>query len=126
MKNTNRQDISDFPKDWILAAKMYEDLGTLQKTADALGIKLQTVRGRLNRMGVKLRSPGHQEGATILITAKECRELRFAQGLSQTKLADLCGVSRRTINLFENGKRIPTETTQNKIIAVLNGEAING
>jgi DNA-binding XRE family transcriptional regulator len=124
MKHSKPKNLSDYPEDWILAAETYENLGTLQKTADALGIKLQTVRGRLNRMGVKLRPPGHHEGCEVLITSQECRELRCRRGLSQTKLAELCGLARPTINMFENGRRLPQEETQRKIISILNDETL--
>ena len=36
------------------------------------------------------------------------KELREAQGLTQAQLADLIGVSRKTVNTVENGVFIPS------------------
>lgn len=47
------------------------------------------------------------------------KELREARGLTQAQLADLIGVSRKTINTVENGIFVPSTIIALKLAAAL-------
>jgi len=47
------------------------------------------------------------------------RELREAKGLTQAQLADLIGVSRKTVNTVENGVFIPSTVVALKLAGAL-------
>ena len=47
------------------------------------------------------------------------RELREAKGLTQAQLADLIGVSRKTVNTVENGVFIPSTVVALKLAKAL-------
>ncbi len=47
------------------------------------------------------------------------RELREARGLTQAPLADLIGVSRKTVNTVENGVFIPSTVIALKLAGAL-------
>ncbi len=47
------------------------------------------------------------------------RELREARGLTQAQLADLIGVSRKTVNTVENGVFIPSTVVALKLAGAL-------
>jgi len=47
------------------------------------------------------------------------RELREAKGLTQAQLADLIGVSRKTVNTVENGVIIPSTVVALKLAGAL-------
>ena len=47
------------------------------------------------------------------------RELREAQGLTQAQLADLIGVSRKTVNTVENGVFVPSTIVALKLAGAL-------
>ena len=47
------------------------------------------------------------------------RELREAQGLTQAQLADLIGVSRKTVNTVENGVFVPSTILALKLAKAL-------
>ena len=47
------------------------------------------------------------------------KELREAQGLTQAQLADLIGVSRKTVNTVENGVFIPSTVVALKLAGAL-------
>jgi putative transcriptional regulator len=47
------------------------------------------------------------------------RELREAKGLTQAQLADLIGVSRKTVNTVENGVFVPSTVVALKLAAAL-------
>lgn len=51
---------------------------------------------------------------------KELKELRKKSGLTQSELANKCGLSKNAIWNYENNKRNPTLNTLNKISEVLN------
>lgn len=51
--------------------------------------------------------------------AKRIIETRTERGISQYKLAQLSGISQAGISQIESGKKQPTFTTLEKIIAVL-------
>jgi len=54
---------------------------------------------------------------------KRMKELRLAAGLSQPKLAEMTGVSLRTIQNYESGTRKPSNIQiTNKIAAALNAD----
>ncbi len=46
-----------------------------------------------------------------MLTAEQCRLARGWLGWDQKKLADVAGVARNTISLFENGKGEPRKAT---------------
>lgn len=46
-----------------------------------------------------------------MITSEQCRLARGWLGWDQKKLADVAGVARNTISLFENGKGEPRKAT---------------
>jgi putative transcriptional regulator len=48
------------------------------------------------------------------------KEIRNERGLTQADLAELIGVSRKTINTVENGVFIPSTTLALSLAAVLN------
>ena len=56
-----------------------------------------------------------------LITA--LKEMREARGLTQAQLAELVGVSRKTINTVENGVFVPSTVIALKLAAAL-GEPV--
>src|SRR5262245_43156612 len=47
------------------------------------------------------------------------RELREAKGFTQAQLADLIGVSRKTVNTVENGVFVPSTVVALKLAAAL-------
>ena len=47
------------------------------------------------------------------------KELREAQGLTQAQLADLIGVSRKTVNTVENGVFVPSTVVALKLAKAL-------
>ena len=47
------------------------------------------------------------------------RELRESKGLTQAQLADLIGVSRKTVNTVENGVFIPSTVVALKLAGAL-------
>ena len=47
------------------------------------------------------------------------REVREAKGLTQAQLADLIGVSRKTVNTVENGVFIPSTVVALKLAGAL-------
>jgi len=47
------------------------------------------------------------------------RELREDQGLTQAQLADLIGVSRKTVNTVENGVFVPSTVVALKLAGAL-------
>ena len=47
------------------------------------------------------------------------RELREAKGLTQAQLADLIGVSRKTVNTVENGVFVPSTVVALKLAGAL-------
>ena len=47
------------------------------------------------------------------------KELREAKGLTQAQLADLIGVSRKTVNTVENGVFIPSTVVALKLAGAL-------
>lgn len=47
---------------------------------------------------------------------------RAKYDLSQAGLADLCGLSKMTVNQIENGNQEPTELTRAKIELIIGGE----
>jgi len=47
------------------------------------------------------------------------RELREAKGLTQAQLADLIGMSRKTVNTVENGVFVPSTIVALKLAAAL-------
>lgn len=47
---------------------------------------------------------------------------RAKYDLSQARLADLCGLSKMTVNQIENGNQEPTELTRAKIELIIGGE----
>ena len=47
------------------------------------------------------------------------RELREAKGLTQAQLADLIGVSRKTVNTVENGVFVPSTVVALKLAKAL-------
>jgi putative transcriptional regulator len=47
------------------------------------------------------------------------RERREAKGLTQAQLADLIGVSRKTVNTVENGVFVPSTIVALKLAAAL-------
>lgn len=47
------------------------------------------------------------------------KEIREARGLTQAQLADLIGVSRKTINTVENGVYVPSTVIALKLAAAL-------
>ena len=47
------------------------------------------------------------------------RELREAKGLTQAQLADLIGVSRKTVNTVENGVFVPSTVVALKLAQAL-------
>ena len=47
------------------------------------------------------------------------KELREAQGLTQAQLADLIGVSRKTVNTVENGVFVPSTIVALKLAGAL-------
>ena len=47
------------------------------------------------------------------------RDLREAKNLTQAQLADLIGVSRKTVNTVENGVFVPSTTVALKLAAAL-------
>ena len=51
--------------------------------------------------------------------ARVLHDHRAALGFTQTKLADLSGVTRQMISFVEQGKRIPTVDTLSKIAQAL-------
>ena len=51
------------------------------------------------------------------------RELREAKGLTQAQLADLIGVSRKTVNTVENGVFVPSTVIALKLARAL-GETV--
>ena len=51
----------------------------------------------------------------IELTGKRVKELRTAQGLSVTKLAELAGMGKSTVSMIETGKRPITPQTQNRL-----------
>ena len=48
------------------------------------------------------------------------REAREAKGLTQAQLADLIGMSRKTVNTVENGVFVPSALLALKLAAALN------
>lgn len=56
-----------------------------------------------------------------LVTA--LKEMREARGLTQAQLAELVGVSRKTINTVENGVFVPSTVIALKLAAAL-GEPV--
>ncbi len=59
---------------------------------------------------------------TILELAEEFRNLRKEKGISQTKLAAGTGISRTTLNQFENGKL--AEFGVRKLIELLDAQGL--
>lgn len=53
--------------------------------------------------------------------AKQIRAKRNALGLSHTEFGKLLGVSRETVNLWENGKLTPSKCVQPKPVAEAGG-----
>ena len=53
------------------------------------------------------------------------RELREAEGLTQAQLADLIGVSRKTVNTVENGVFVPSTVIALKLAGAL-GQPVEG
>jgi ribosome-binding protein aMBF1 (putative translation factor) len=51
----------------------------------------------------------------IELTGERVKELRTAQGLSVTKLAELAGMGKSTVSMIETGKRPITPQTQNRL-----------
>ena len=51
--------------------------------------------------------------------ANRLRELREARNLTQAQLADLIGVSRKTVNTVENGVFIPSTVVALKLAGAL-------
>jgi len=49
-------------------------------------------------------------------------EYRAKERISQTELADRCGVSYQTINSVENGTQEPSKVTQAKIELIIGKE----
>jgi len=49
--------------------------------------------------------------------ANRLRELREAKGLTQAQLADLIGMSRKTVNTVENGVFVPSTIVALKLAA---------
>jgi len=47
------------------------------------------------------------------------RELREGKGLTQAQLADLIGVSRKTVNTVENGVFVPSTVVALKLASAL-------
>jgi len=47
------------------------------------------------------------------------RELREAKGLTQAQLADMIGVSRKTVNTVENGVFVPSTIVALKLAGAL-------
>jgi transcriptional regulator with XRE-family HTH domain len=46
-----------------------------------------------------------------MVNEKQCRAARAWLGISQNELADISGVSPRTIAHFESGRRVPHDRT---------------
>lgn len=46
------------------------------------------------------------------------RDVRESRGLSQVQLADIAGVSQPNLSAYENGHRVPTADTLNRIVVV--------
>jgi putative transcriptional regulator len=53
------------------------------------------------------------------------REAREAKGLTQAQLADLIGMSRKTVNTVENGVFVPSTVVALKLARAL-GEPVEG
>ena len=51
--------------------------------------------------------------------ANRLREVREAKGLTQAQLADLIGVSRKTVNTVENAVFVPSTVVALKLAAAL-------
>lgn len=51
--------------------------------------------------------------------ANRLKERRTALGLTQADLAELCGVSRKTVNTVENGVFVPSTLLALKLAAAL-------
>lgn len=54
---------------------------------------------------------------------EELREAREAKGLTQAQLADLIGMSRKTVNTVENGVFVPSTVVALKLARAL-GEPV--
>lgn len=57
------------------------------------------------------------EGKTMKILLNKCRH---EKGITLEKLAGLTGISKSTLNNFENGRTIPNMVQMEKIAAALN------
>lgn len=51
---------------------------------------------------------------------EQLKAIRKAKGLTQQKLADICGLAAGTIQQYELGKRSPTAVNLHKIARALN------
>lgn len=60
--------------------------------------------------------------AFTLSLAKVIEELRKKQGLSQTRLAEMAGLSQSMIGLVERGQRVPTVATLYRLAVNLNAK----
>ncbi|WP_226554832.1 helix-turn-helix domain-containing protein [Celeribacter naphthalenivorans] len=108
--------MTDSPEEWPELAEKYRESGSLTKVADVTGIAVSTVRWRLKKMGVELNAAGSKgRHKTNILTGEQCRIVRQELGLSQAKLASEANCAPRTICLFEQGKRTPTDETQRKL-----------
>lgn len=59
-----------------------------------------------------------------MITPAQCRGARAMLEMKQQELADLTGVTRRTIALFEAGTRSPRQWTLDRIRGVLEAAGV--
>lgn len=54
--------------------------------------------------------------------AEKMLEYRAKHNLSQSKLADLCGITTQTVNSIENGIQSPSKLTEAKIKLIVDKE----
>ena len=106
------------PESWKKLARLYIELGTIAKAAEACGIVYSTARKRLITMGVELNARGHTK-ASKRLTGPECREWRERLGLSQEALGAKAKVTGPMISDFERSKINMRETTITKLIEAL-------
>ena len=59
------------------------------------------------------------------MTAKEIKDARSLAGLTQQELADKAGLSRNTIQGYENGRLIPRQSSELKLKKALGYETCN-
>lgn len=61
---------------------------------------------------------------TAILASEQCRAARAWLGMSQDELAQLSGVSRRTIAWFEGGERVPHARTLRDLVGAFKKRGI--